>query len=119
MAKATISRKPVRYSRSISKAPSAPRELELNPAMAHLLKEHDPMVNLLDENLIAQAIWDCLKDNDPEGVVEVIQIHLEAVNKMKTAKQQNLSRATMYSVFRTKNPTVKTLAKLVNCCVNK
>lgn len=71
---------------------------------------------LLDENFIAQAIWECLKNNDPEGVVEIIETHLEVVNKVKIAQQADLSRATMYHAFKGKNPTIKTLAKLVNCC---
>lgn len=71
---------------------------------------------LLDEKFIAQAIWECLKNNDPEGVVEVIEAHLEIVNKVKAAQHAKLSRATMYNAFKGKNPTIKTLAKLVNCC---
>lgn len=71
---------------------------------------------LLDENFIAQAVWECLKNNDPEGVVEIIETHLEIVNKVKAAQATKLSRATMYHALKGKNPTVKTLAKLVNCC---
>lgn len=71
---------------------------------------------LLDENFIAQTIWECLKNNDPEGVVETIEAHLEVVNKVKAAQATDLSRATMYNAFKGKNPTIKTLAKLVNCC---
>ena len=71
---------------------------------------------LLDEKFIAQAIWECLKNNDPQGVMEIIETHLEVVNKVKAAQEMALSRATMYHAFRGKNPTIKTLAKLVNCC---
>lgn len=71
---------------------------------------------LLDENFIAQAIWECLKNNDPEGVVEIIETHLETVNKVKAAQATQLPRATMYHAFKGKNPTVRTLARLVNCC---
>lgn len=71
---------------------------------------------ILDENFIAQAIWECLKNNDPEGVMEIIQAHLEIVNKVKASKEASLSRATLYNAFKGKNPTIKTLAKLVNCC---
>jgi DNA-binding phage protein len=71
---------------------------------------------LLDENFIAQAIWECLKNNDPQGVIEIIETHLEVVNKVKAAHATELSRATMYHALKGKNPTIKTLAKLVNCC---
>jgi DNA-binding phage protein len=80
------------------------------------LTPHDPMKTLLDENFIAKGVWECLKDNDYEGVLEVIQIHLRAVNKTKAAKGNNLARSSMYNAFKGKNPTLKTLAKLVHCC---
>jgi DNA-binding phage protein len=71
---------------------------------------------LLDERFIAQAVWECLKNNDPEGVIEIIETHLEVVNKAKAAQETNLPRATLYHAMKGKNPTIKTLAKLVNCC---
>lgn len=78
--------------------------------------ESNATLKLLDENFIALAVWDCLKNNDPEGVIEIINIHLEVVNKVKAAKTVDLSRATMYHALKGRNPTIKTLAKLVNCC---
>jgi DNA-binding phage protein len=78
---------------------------------------NSPTQELLNGDFIAKAVWECLKNNDPEGVMEVIEIHLEIVNKVKAAKEKDLSRSTMYNAFKGKNPTVKTLAKLVNCCV--
>lgn len=77
---------------------------------------YSPTKELLDEEFIALAIWECLKSNDPEGVVEVIQSHLDAVNKARAAKEVLLPRSSMYNALKGKNPTVKTLAKLVNCC---
>lgn len=80
------------------------------------LIEYSPTQELLDEEFIALAIWECLKNNDPEGVLEVIQSHLNAVNKARAAKKVLLPRSSMYNALKGKNPTVKTLAKLVNCC---
>ncbi len=80
------------------------------------VSEYSPTEKLLDEDFIAKAIWECLKNNDPQGVMEVIETHLEIVNKVKAARTIDLSRATMYHAFKSKNPTIKTLAKLVNCC---
>lgn len=78
--------------------------------------EVDSAHRLTDEKFVGEAILDCLKNNDPDGVMEVIEMYLEAVNKVKVAKANQLSRATMYKAFKRKNPTIKTLAKLVNCC---
>lgn len=72
------------------------------------------MKDLLDEQLIAKAIWECLKDNDPDGVIEILEMHLSAKNKSKLAREHDLSRTTIYHAFRSKNPTLHTLAKLVN-----
>lgn len=77
--------------------------------------EYSPSEKMMDEEFIAKAVWECLKNNDPEGVVEIIKSHLEIVNKVKAAQATDLSRSTLYNAFKGKNPTVKTLAKLVNC----
>lgn len=81
------------------------------------IRKSNPTEELLDEELIGRAIWECLKDGDSEGVIEVIRIYLEAVNKTQFAKESEMARSTMYHAFKTKNPTVKTLAKLVHACV--
>ena len=78
------------------------------------LREYDPMKDLLDEQLIAKAVWECLKDNDPDGVIEILEIHLRAKNKSKLAKEYDLPRTTYYHAFKSKNPTLHTLAKLVH-----
>lgn len=49
-------------------------------------KLFDPMKYLLDEKLILQAAYECLIDNDIEGVIEVLQSHFEAV-KRKTIEK--------------------------------
>lgn len=81
--------------------------------------ECDPTRHLLDENFIASVIWECLKNNDPEGVVEAIEVHLRVKNRNMSdiARRNDLPRTTMNHAFKGKNPTVKTLCKMVNCCV--
>lgn len=78
---------------------------------------YNPMKDLLDEELIAKAVWECLKENDPEGVIEILEAHISAKNKSQLAKEHDLSRTTLYHVFRSKNPTLHTLAKLVHAAV--
>jgi DNA-binding phage protein len=78
---------------------------------------YDPAKALLDENLLGRAIWDCLKNDDPEGVIEVIKIHLDAYNKTQLASHAELPKTTLYHSFKNKNPTLKTLAKLVHACL--
>lgn len=76
-------------------------------------KEHHPSEYLTNTDNIGKAIIECLENNDPEGVMEVISIYLEAVNKTKISKDKSLHRQTMYSALKHRNPTVKTLAKLM------
>lgn len=76
-------------------------------------KEHNPSAYLTDQENIGKAILECLENNDPEGVMEVISIYLEAVNKTKLSKSNDLHRQTVYSALKHRNPTVKTLAKLM------
>ncbi len=80
-------------------------------------REYNPMKDLLDEKLIAKAIWECLKDNDPDGVIEILEAHINAKNKSLISREHNLPRTTMYHAFRSKNPTLHTLAKLVHATV--
>lgn len=72
------------------------------------LATHDPFKALLDEKLIAQAFWNCLKENDPEGAMEVLNAHLMALGKVQ------LTASATYQT-RSKNPTLRTVAKLIHC----
>lgn len=77
-------------------------------------REYDPMKVLLDDRLIAQAFWECLKNNDPEGAMEILEAHLRAKNKSKLAREHDLPRTTIYHAFKSKNPSLHTVAKLVH-----
>jgi DNA-binding phage protein len=81
------------------------------------LRQSNPREELLDEELISRAIWECLKNDDPEGVMEVIEIYIEASNKTQLAKASSIARSTMYHTLKSKNPTIKTLAKLIHACL--
>lgn len=78
------------------------------------LKEYDPMKNLLDTNKMGAAIMECLIENDTEGVLEIIEGYLYAVNKTQFLKEADIPRSTAYNVFRRRNPTIKTLAKIMH-----
>ncbi|MGC1878417.1 MAG: hypothetical protein WA678_03465 [Rhabdochlamydiaceae bacterium] len=81
------------------------------------LVKHDPFKVLLDEKLIAQAFWECLKENDPEGAMEIINAHLNALNKVQFAKESEIPRSTVYHSMKSKNPTLRTVAKLIHCSI--
>jgi hypothetical protein len=62
---------------------------------AHILR-HNPSAALIDEKLMAQAFWQCLKDNEPEETVDVVATYLEQVNKLKLSKEKEIPRDTLY-----------------------
>lgn len=77
------------------------------------LRKANPLKELTDEKKISMAVFECLRNNDPEGVMEMIALYLEAVNKAKLRRRTKLSKSTMYSALKHRNPTVKTLAKIM------
>lgn len=79
------------------------------------VREFNPTEEILNEELIGRAIWDCLKEGDSEGMIEVIRIYLEASNKTHLAEEAEVARSTVYHL-KGGNPTVRTLAKLVHAC---
>ncbi|MGL4540431.1 MAG: DNA-binding protein [Candidatus Rhabdochlamydia sp.] len=81
------------------------------------VRKNNPREDLLDEELISRAVWECLKEGDSEGVIEVIKAYLEAVNKTEIAREASMARSTMYHTLKSKNPTIKTLAKLIHACI--
>jgi DNA-binding phage protein len=105
-----------RWKQNMKKSASSHKTIKIKQDAG--LSEFSPTQELLDEELIALAIWECLKNNDPEGIAEVIQAHLEAVNKAHAARNALLPRSSMYNALKGKNPTIKTLAKLVTAVDN-
>ena len=81
------------------------------------LPVHNPLKTLTDEKLIARAFWECLRENDPEGAAEIIAMHINALNKSRLAKEEDIPRSTIYHSLRNRNPTLKTVAKLIHCCL--
>lgn len=75
---------------------------------------YSPTEEILDEKLMGAAIVECLQNNDPEGVIEIISTYLEVLNKVKLARKTDIPRSTLYHSLKHKNPTIKTLARLVH-----
>ena len=87
---------------------------KIKPGMG--VDTYNPTLRLLDKDRIGKAIWECLKDGDWEGVIEILEIHLGAVNKTQLAKEAHIPKTTLYHSFKSKNPTIKTLAKMIHAC---
>lgn len=76
------------------------------------ISPHNPDKNLKDPKFIGAALLECLRDNDPEGVMEVLEVYLNTLNKSKLSREEGIHRQTLYSAFKRRNPTVRTLAKI-------
>src|ERR1700722_3846895 len=72
-----------------------------------------PTEDLLDREKTGLAMLECLENNDPEGAIEVIGIYLAAVNKNRLREEVDLPKSTLYSIYKHRNPTLKTLAKVL------
>lgn len=53
------------------------------------LREFNPTKYLLNEELIIQAVWECLKANAPEEALEILETHFSAKNKNSTPLPQS------------------------------
>ena len=71
---------------------------------------------MIKHNSFSKNIADCIINNDPDGVMKIIQFSLESKNKRKSCLENELSRITMYKALKDKNPKLKTLCKLISCC---
>lgn len=83
------------------------------------LTRANPLKELIDPEKTGLAILECLQNNDPEGVMEMISIYLDALNKSQLRKQAKLPKSTMYSALRHRNPTIKTLAKIMHASIHE
>lgn len=82
------------------------------------LKRSNPIKELADPNQTAMAVFECLLNNDPTGAMEMIQLYLDATNKSKLRNEVALHKSTMYSALKHRNPTIKTLAKIMHTCAH-
>ena len=80
-------------------------ELNLRPGIK--IHRDNPIKVLLDQNLIAKAMWECFSNNDTVGVIEVLETFFEAVHLTESKK------GSAYK-FKSKNPSLKTLSKVIS-----
>ncbi len=97
-----------RRQRSLGKS----RKVNLNKIKG--LTRVSPLKELIDPQQTALAILECLQNNDPEGAMEMISIYLDALNKARLRQKTKLPKSTMYSALKHRNPTIKTLAKIMH-----
>lgn len=78
------------------------------------IRIHHPEKTLMDEKLVSEGILQCLKENDTEALMEIIEGYLSVLNRSKFSRESKVPRRTLYNTFKNGNPTIKTLAKIVS-----
>lgn len=97
---------------SAEQGKSSPKKLRLKSWKG--VRVHNPEKTLLNEKLVSEAILECLKDNDTETLMEILEGYLAALNRSKFSRESKVPRRTLYHTLRNRNPTIKTLAKIVH-----
>jgi len=73
---------------SLKQKKSMPKLKKTTKKTVPYLQELKPKDYLLDKNFIGSAILECLNNNDPEGVIEIINIYLNTlIHKSCTLSQ--------------------------------
>src|SRR5271154_1840664 len=89
-----------RRKRSSTKRSNAKNKGVMKLKASACVREINPTEELLNEDLIGRAVWECLKEGDSDGVLEVIGIYIEAYNKTYMAEAASVARSTVYSTLK-------------------
>lgn len=77
--------------------------------------EFNPDVRLQKPEVVAQALWECLVENDIEAFKEILRSHLEVTNKDELAKKAGIPRRTLFRMLSPEgNPTLENLGKIIH-----
>ncbi|PIU01230.1 MAG: hypothetical protein COT74_01620 [Bdellovibrionales bacterium CG10_big_fil_rev_8_21_14_0_10_45_34] len=75
----------------------------------------NPDVRLQKREVVAQALWQCLVENDIEAFKEILRSHLEVTNKDELAQKAGIPRRTLFRMLSPEgNPTLENLGKIIH-----
>lgn len=77
--------------------------------------EFNPDVRLQKPEVVAQALWECLVEDDIEAFKEILRNHSEVTNKDELAKKAGIPRRTVFRMLSPEgNPTLESLGKIIH-----
>lgn len=77
--------------------------------------EFNPNSRLQKPEVVAQALWQCLVENDIDAFKEILRSHLEVTNKDELAKRAGIPRRTLFRMLSPEgNPTLENLGKIIH-----
>ena len=81
------------------------------------LKEINPEDHFKDTSKIAEALFQCLIENDTEAFIEILDAYLR-VNRTHVARKTKMPRSTIkLALSKRGNPTLKTIAGIVHAAM--
>lgn len=77
--------------------------------------DYNPNDRLQKPEIVAQALWQCLVENDIDAFKEILRSHLEVVNKDTLAKKAGIPKRTLFRMLSPEgNPTLENLGKIIH-----
>ena len=77
--------------------------------------EFNPDARLQKREVVAQALWECLVENDIDAFKEILRSHLEVANKDELAQKAGIPRRTLFRMLSPEgNPTLENLGKIIH-----
>lgn len=58
------------------------------------LTQVDPVSGLLDKEVLLASIMECIADNDPNSVIEMLESYYDALETAKKRKLRNIPKST-------------------------
>src|SRR5438067_6234032 len=87
------------------------KSIKVDESKLHKFNAEDYFKN---DKSVAEALLQCLIDNDSEAFMEILDSYLR-INRSQVAESAGLPRSTVTLAFSKKgNPTIKTIAKIVH-----
>ena len=82
------------------------------------LRAHDPFKSelLKDSEIVMEALFDCIRNNDVNSFRTVLAAHLMSINKTKLAQKAGIGRRTLYDIIdfnKEFNPEFTTISALM------
>jgi DNA-binding phage protein len=76
---------------------------------------HSSIEMMQNRAFIAEALWQCLVDDDVESFKEILRGHLEFSNKDDLAKRAGIPRRTLFRMLSPEgNPTLANVSKIIH-----
>ncbi len=79
------------------------------------ISEFDPDLRLQKPEFMANALWQCLIENDILAFKEILRSHLEVMNKHQLAKKAGIPQRALFRMLSPEgNPTLENLGKIIH-----